>query len=310
MKKRLLIWVVTALLTTVAQAQELNCNVTINADKIEGSSKEVYETLRQAISEFMNTNKWTNLTYGPTERIDCNLMILVNSVGENNEYVCEATIQASRPVFNTTYTTNLLNIKDKEFTFTYSYEQLTYQQNTFTTNLPAMLAYYVFLILGVDADSYARLGGTPYFQACENIVSVCQTASGLTDAELSGWQYSRSGAGLGAKGRRYVMVNELMDENFKPYRSFFYEYHRLCLDEMQANVANARARIAEGLKVLRDINKNRSNNIIIPMFLDSKVDELVNIFHGGTDKEKTEVYDLLMALDPTRSNTYELITRD
>ena len=310
MKKRLLIWVVLALLATVAGAQELNCNVSINSDKIEGSSKEVFESLRRAITEFLNTNKWTNLTYGPTERIDCNLMILVNSVSESNEYVCEATIQASRPVFNTTYTTNLLNIKDKEFTFTYSYEQLTYQQNTFTTNLTAMLAYYVYLILGVDADSYARLGGTPYFQACEDIVSVCQTASGLTEAEQSGWQYSRSGAGLGAKGRRYVMVNELMDENFKPYRNFFYEYHRLCLDEMQANVANARARIAEGLKVLREINKNRSTNIIIPMFLDAKVDELVNIFHGGTPQEKTDVYDLLMALDPTRSNTYELITRD
>ena len=310
MKKRLLIWVVAALLGTVAQAQELNCNVTINADKIEGSSKEVYETLKQAISEFMNTNKWTNLTYGPTERIDCNLMILVNSVGENNEYMCEATIQASRPVFNTTYATNLLNIKDKEFNFTYNYEQLTYQQSTFTTNLSAMLAYYVYLILGVDADSYARLGGTPYFQACENIVSVCQTASGLTEAEMSGWQYSRRGSGFQATGRRYVTVNELMDENFKPYRNFFYEYHRLCLDEMQANVANARARIAEGLPVLRDINKNRSSNIIIPIFLDTKVDELVNIFHGGTPKEKTDVYDLLMALDPTRTNTYDLITRE
>lgn len=310
MKKRLLIWVVAALLGTVAQAQELNCNVTINADKIEGSSKEVYETLKQAISEYMNTNKWTNLTYGPTERIDCNLMILVNSVGENNEYMCEATIQASRPVFNTTYTTNLLNIKDKEFNFTYNYEQLTYQQSTFTTNLSAMLAYYVYLILGVDADSYARLGGTPYFQACENIVSVCQTASGLTEAEMSGWQYSRRGSGFQATGRRYVTVNELMDENFKPYRNFFYEYHRLCLDEMQANVANARARIAEGLPVLRDINKNRSSNIIIPIFLDTKVDELVNIFHGGTPKEKTDVYDLLMALDPTRTNTYDLITRE
>ncbi len=310
MKKSLLILAVISALATCLHAQELNCNVSINSDQIEGSSKEVFEALRQSVTEFLNTNKWTNLTYATTERIDCNLLIIISSVNDN-EYHCEATIQASRPVFNTSYTTPLLNIRDKAFNFTYqAYEQLLYQQSTFQSNLTAMLAYYVYLILGTDADSYQRLGGTPYFQACEDIVNAAQTASGLTDSEATGWAYARSGGGVQSTGRRYVMVNELMDRTFHPYREFFYEYHRLCLDQMQANVSNSRARIAEGLEVLRETNKNRSANIIIPIFLDAKVDELVNIFHGGTAAEKTAVYDLLMAIDPTRSNVYEGITRE
>ena len=310
MKRTLLILALAALTVPALRAQELNCNVSINSDQIEGSSKEVFEALRQSVTEFINNNRWTNLTYGPVEKIDCNLLIIVKAINDN-EFACEATIQASRPVFNTTYTTTILNMRDKAFNFTYqAYDQLLYQQNVFQTNLTAMLAYYVYLILGFDADSYPRLGGTPYFQQCENIVSAAQTASSLTEAEASGWQFARSGGGFKSSSGRYVIVNELMDETFKPYRNFFYEYHRMGLDEMQANVANSRARIASGLEVLRETNKQRSANITVAMFLDAKVDELVNIFSGADHTEKTQIYDLLMALDPTRSNVLEPLTRE
>ena len=226
------------MLVPALRAQELNCNITINSDQIEGSSKETFEALKQSVTEFMNTNRWTNLTYTPIEKIDCNILIIVKAVN-NGEFVCEATIQASRPVYNTTYTTTVLNMRDKAFNFKYqAYDQLLYQQNVFQTNLTAMLAYYAYLILGMDADSYQRLGGTPYFQQCENIVSAAQTASDLTEGEASGWQFSRSGGGFKSSSGRYVIVNELMDEAFKPYRNFFYEYHRMGLDEMQANVSN------------------------------------------------------------------------
>ena len=285
------------MLVPALRAQELNCNITINSDQIEGSSKETFEALKQSVTEFMNTNRWTNLTY-------------VKAVN-NGEFVCEATIQASRPVYNTTYTTTVLNMRDKAFNFKYqAYDQLLYQQNVFQTNLTAMLAYYAYLILGMDADSYQRLGGTPYFQQCENIVSAAQTASDLTEGEASGWQFSRSGGGFKSSSGRYVIVNELMDEAFKPYRNFFYEYHRMGLDEMQANVSNSRARIATGLEVLRETNKARSANITVAMFLDAKLDELVNIFSGAERAEKSAIYDLLMSLDPTRSNILEPLTRN
>ena len=203
------------MLVPALRAQELNCNITINSDQIEGSSKETFEALKQSVTEFMNTNRWTNLTYTPIEKIDCNILIIVKAVN-NGEFVCEATIQASRPVYNTTYTTTVLNMRDKAFNFKYqAYDQLLYQQNVFQTNLTAMLAYYAYLILGMDADSYQRLGGTPYFQQCENIVSAAQTASDLTEGEASGWQFSRSGGGFKSSSGRYVIVNELMDEAFK-----------------------------------------------------------------------------------------------
>lgn len=304
MKKTLTILTLVCLLFPNLQAQELNCNVSVNSDKIEGSSKEVFNTLQQSVAEFINTNKWTNLTFSPIEKIDCNLLIVVMAVAEN-EFTCEATIQASRPVFNTTYTTPILNIRDKSFNFTYqAFDQLLYQQSTFQSNLTAMLAYYIYLILGVDADSYQRLGGTPYFQACENIVSSAQTASGLTEGEAKGWEFSRYNRS------RYTMVTELMDEAFKPYRNFFYEYHRMGLDEMQTNVANSRARIATGLEVLSELNKTRPSNSTIGTFLDTKTDELVNIFADGTSSEKTAVYELLMKIDPTRSSTYERIQQE
>lgn len=310
MKRTLLILALAAMLVPALRAQELNCNITINSDQIEGSSKETFEALKQSVTEFMNTNRWTNLTYTPIEKIDCNILIIVKAAN-NGEFVCEATIQASRPVYNTTYTTTVLNMRDKAFNFKYqAYDQLLYQQNVFQTNLTAMLAYYAYLILGMDADSYQRLGGTPYFQQCENIVSAAQTASDLTEGEASGWQFSRSGGGFKSSSGRYVIVNELMDEAFKPYRNFFYEYHRMGLDEMQANVSNSRARIATGLEVLRETNKARSANITVAMFLDAKLDELVNIFSGAERAEKSAIYDLLMSLDPTRSNILEPLTRN
>lgn len=281
------------------EAQELNCQVQINADQVEGNNQQMIQTLKEAITEFMSNNQWTNLTFAQMEKIDCSLMILVKSVTDN-QYVCEATIQASRPVFNTSYTTTLLNLKDKSFNFTYQMESLTFQQSMFQSNLSALLAYYAYLILGVDADSFQRLGGNPYYQQCEQIVNMAQTA-GLDETEGAGWEFARSSR------NRYTMVNELMDEAFKQYRNFFYTYHRLGLDEMFTNVANARARIAEELPALRETNKKRPSNSTIATFLDAKADELANIFSQGEDKERTDVYDLLMALDPTRSATFEQI---
>lgn len=281
-------------------AQELRCNVQVNSNKIEGSNKQVFETLRQSIEEFVSNSKWTNMTFSETERIDCNILIVCNSVADNL-FSCEATIQASRPVFNSSYTTTILNFKDPSFNFTYQeYDQLTYQQSNFQTNLTALLAYYVYLILGFDADSYQRLGGTPFFQACADICNTCQTAS-METSELSGWQSSHSAR------NRYTIANNLIEEAFKPFRNYFYEYHRLGLDEMAGNVTNGRARIADGLQVLKETNKNRPSNYVVGPFLDAKAEELSNIFSGGTEAEKKEVVQLMDDIDPTRSHIFDRI---
>lgn len=285
------------------KAQELKCTISINSEQVQGSNKAVFTTLQQSMEEFVNTQRWTNMTFQEKERIECSMMIVVKSV-QDNMFVCEFTCQSRRPVFGTTYTTPTLNIKDANFTFTYQeYDRMEFQPNTFTSNLTALVAYYCYLIIGHDMDSFAKLGGTPYFQICEDIVTSAQSAS-LDNAEMVGWKAFESNR------NRYALTNNLMDEAFKKYRAYYYDYHRHGLDEMVNNVANGRARIAKDIKVLKEAYNARPATYLVGTFLDAKSDELVNIFKSGTADEKKMVYELLMDIDPTRQDTYENINRD
>ena len=302
--KRILLHILFAMCAYVsALAQELNCTVSINSDLIEGSNKQVYATLQTAIEEYINQNRWTNMTFAEHEKIECSMMIIVKEAA-NNLYTCEMTLQSRRPVYGTTYTTPLLNLNDASFNFTYQeFDRIEYQQNQFTTNLTAMLAYYCYLIIGHDMDSYQRLGGTPYFQACEEICNACQSAS-MDNIEQKGW------LAFDSNRNRYALINNLLDEAFNKYRNYYYDYHRLGLDEMSANVTNGRARIAEGIPVLKEAYRARPATYVINTFLDAKAEELVDIFRKGTDKEKTDVYNLLIDIDPTRQNTYDKINQN
>lgn len=300
--KRLWIILLSSSLTLGIQAQELKCNVTVNSDQIQGSNKEVYDNLKQNITEFLNTTRWTGLTFQEKEKIDCSMLIVVNAVA-GNVYTCELTVQSRRPVYNTAYSSTLVNMKDQNFTFTYEeFGRLEYQRGQFTTNLSMMLAYYAYLIIGFDMDSYSKKGGQPYFQECENIVTVSQSAS-IEETEMKGWK------AFDSNRNRYALTNNLMDEAFGRFREYIYEYHRLGLDQMEKNVTNGRARIAEKISVLRDANKARPATYVINTFLDAKADELVNIFEQGTPEEKQLVYETLMAIDPTRQTLYERITK-
>jgi hypothetical protein len=243
------------------------------------------------------------MTFQEKERIECSMLLVVKSV-QDGVFNCEFTCQSRRPVFGTSYSTPTINFKDNNFVFTYQeYDRLDYQQNTFTSNLTALLAYYCYLIIGHDMDSFSQLGGTPYFQACESIVTSAQSAS-LDNAEMAGWKAFESNR------NRYALINNLMDEAFKKYRLYYYDYHRHGLDEMVNNVGNGRARIAKDIKVLKEAYNARPATYVVNAFLDAKADELVNIFKKGTSEEKKMVYDLLMDIDPTRQNTYDEINRD
>lgn len=300
---RIIILLVAVTFALASEAQELKCTVTINSDQIQGSNKEVFNTLRSSIEDFVNNTKWTNLTFQDKERIECSMMLVVKSM-ENNIMSCEFTCQSRRPVYGTSYSTPVLNFQDKTFSFAYQeFDRMDFQQSTFTSNLTALVAYYCYLIIGYDMDSFSRLGGTPYFQVCEQIVTSAQSAS-LDESEAKGWK------AFDSNRNRYALINNLIDEAFKPYRMFFYEYHRLGLDEMINNVANARARIANDLPVLKEANRARPATYVVTTFLDSKNDELVNIFAGGTAEEKKKVYDLLVDIDPTRMSIYDGINRE
>ena len=300
--KRLLFCITLVGISLSLHAQELQCTVSVNSDQVQGTNKEVFNTLKQSIEEYVNTLRWTNMTFQDKERIECSMLLVVKSV-QDNVFNCEFTCQSRRPVFGTSYNSPTINIKDNKFVFTYQeHDRLDYQQSTFTTNLTALLAYYCYLIIGHDMDSFSKLGGTPYFQACESIVNAAQSAS-LETAEAAGWKAFESNR------NRYALINNLMDEAFKKYRLFYYEYHRHGLDEMVNNVANGRARIAKEMAVLKEAYNARPGTYVINTFLDAKNDELVNIFEKGTSEEKKQVYDLLMLIDPTRQTTYDKIIK-
>lgn len=278
-----------------AYSQELNCNITINSDQVQGTNKSVFNTLQKSVSEFVNNRKWTEMSFLTNERIECTMTIIVKSV-EGDNFTAEIQVQSRRPVYNSNYSTTLFNFKDNDFTFTYKeFEPLEWNESTISSNLTAVLAYYAYIIIGYDMDSFSRLGGTPFFQTAENIVNSAQGSN------LPGWKAFESSR------NRYALVNNLTDEAFKNFRNFFYEYHRLGLDEMSNNPVNARARIAQGIPVLRETNRARPSAIVISTFLDAKSDELINIFSKGTDKEKALVVEILSDVNPTQTQKYEQI---
>jgi hypothetical protein len=286
------------LLTGFIHAQELNCTVQINSEQIQGTNKSVFNTLQKSISEFVNNRKWSEMTFANTERIECNMNIIVKSM-DADAFTAQIQIQSRRPVYNSSYNSPLINIQDNDFTFNYKeFDQLEMNENTITSNLTAVLAYYSYLILGYDMDSYSRLGGTAFFQSAESIVNAAQ------GADLGkGWKAFESNK------NRYALINNILDEAFKKYRNYFYEYHRLGLDEMTSNAVNGRAKIAEGLPVIREANRARPSAFVISSFLDAKNDELVNIFSKATSKEKSEALEILNDVNPSQASRYEKIMK-
>lgn len=297
LKKIILVHIL--LFTAFIQAQELNCKIQINSEQIQGTNKSVFNTLEKSMSEFVNNRKWTEMTYANTEKIECTMNIIVKKV-EDDIFTTEIQVQSRRPVFNTAYYTTLFNYKDNSYSFNYKeFDQLEWNENVITSNLTAVLAYYSYLIIGFDMDSYSRLGGTPYFQKAEGIVTAAQGSN------LGGWDVS-----IKDPHNRYALTNNLLDEAFKKYRNYFYEYHRLGLDEMAINAGNGRAKIAAGLPTLRDAYRARPSSLVITTFLDAKNDELINIFSKGSAKEKTEAVEILSDVNPSLISRYEQILKN
>ncbi|MDD5184804.1 MAG: DUF4835 family protein [Paludibacter sp.] len=280
------------------QAQELNCTIKINSDQIQGTNKSVFNTLEKSLSEFVNNRKWTEMTFANSERIECTMNIIVKKY-EDDVVTAEIQVQSRRPIFNTSYYSTLFNFKDNDFTFNYKeFDQLEMNENSLTSNLTAVIAYYAYIIIGYDMDSYSRLGGTPFFQAAERIVNAAQGAN-----LGKGW------IAFDSTRNRYALINNLLDEAFKKYRNYFYEYHRLGLDEMSTNSVNAIDRISEGLPSLREANRARPSAIVISSFLDAKNDELINIFSKATTKEKADALEILSDVNPTQISRYETILK-
>lgn len=285
------------LFTSLAvKAQELNCKVNINSSQIQGTNTQVFKTLQTALTEFINDRKWTSAQYSVAERISCSMNITVKQHSDDGTFKCELMVQCNRPVFDASYNTTLFNFKDVNFNFTYlEFDPLELRVNQIDNNLTAVIAYYAYLIIGIDMDSMAPLGGTEALRTAEGIVTAAQN---LSETGWKAFEDSRN---------RHGIITDYMDEQMKPFRQMMYDYHRLGLDEMAQNADRGRAKITTALEELKKAKQNKSMSVLPQLFTEIKKDELVNIYSKGTQSEKEQVYNLLVDINPAQSNAWDKI---
>ena len=275
--------------------QELNCKVSINADQVQTSDRAVFKDMERAIAQFMNSRKWTSDTYKNHERINCSIFLNISKMPNIGNFSASAQITAGRPVYNSNYESVLLNFGDREWEFEYLESlPLEYNDNNYITNLTSMLAFYAYIIIGMDYDSYSEMGGTVYFQKALMVVNNAQPSN------RSGW------AALSGNRNRYNLIENINNPQMQELRRNSYKYHRLALDTFEKDPDRSRVIV---LDVLKNVKKAWSLNptaIQVITFFDSKSSELVNIFNKGQLQTRREAYDILMAIDSKR-NIYQKI---
>ncbi len=293
-KKLLFLILLVSFFSLYSRAQELNATLTVNSDKIEGN-RTVFATLERALNEFINNKRWTDATFGLNERIDCTFLIIVNEMPSDNSFRAELQVQARRPVYNSAYTTTLINFRDTQLDFDYTeYEPLEYNEYNIDNNLIATITFYIYTILGLDFDSFSPRGGTAFHQQAQQIVSMAQSQSAWT-----GWRAFESNR------NRHAVSTALTENTADIFRDMWYVYHRRGLDEMAANPDRGRTTILEALPALQELRSARPSSILLQMFVDSKLDEVIAIYSKATTTEKQAGYKMLTELFPTQSTRLE-----
>ena len=282
-----------------ALAQELQMKITINHSQIQGTDASVFENLQNTLEQFVNERQWTDLQFQKNERIQCNLNITVTKyVRDENKFECSAMIQANRPVYNSAYTTTLYNNKDNNFHFEFAeFDQLNYNDETIDNQLTALIAYYAYLIIGLDLDSFAPLGGNDVLQRCMYLVNNAQSLG------FPGWKSFEDSK------NRFAIINDYLDEAMKPFRQMQYDYYRKGLDEMANNAERGRTEISTTLEEnLKKAHTDKPLSLLPQIWLDFKKDELANIYKGkGTQKEKESLYELLMSINASQATVWDKI---
>ncbi|MDR0538813.1 MAG: DUF4835 family protein [Tannerellaceae bacterium] len=281
-----------------ADAQEMNARIIINSDKVQGTNKQVYTALQGALTEFVNNRKWTDATFAVNEKIDCTITIIVNEHADNL-FKTELQIQARRPVYNSGYTTTLLNFQDKQLDFEYvEFSPLEYTNNTLENNLTATIVYYIYLILGIDFDSFSPKGGATFFQQAQQIVNLTQSQPGW-----NGWKAFES------TRNRHAVITAFTENQADAFREMWYVYHRKGLDEMAANPDRGRTTLIESLSVLEQYKSARPSSVLLQMFADAKLDEIVAVYSKANLQEKQNGTTMLTNIFPAASSRIEAINK-
>lgn len=284
-------------------AQEFNCKITLMHDKITGVDPQVFTTMQKALNEFVNTHKWTSDEFAPAERIDCNILLNLtgnNVNGDPDGYSATLNIQAVRPVYNSTYTSTLVNYVDKDVSFHFSqFNTLNFDDNQvagtdpLAANLTAVLAYYCYLVLALDYDSFSPEGGTTFLKKAQNVVNSAPDGKGIT-----GWKAAEN------LRNRYWIVDQLLNTRFSDVRGFWYTMHREGLDSMYMKPADARNRILANLKRVYNVNRENPSSILIQFVFNAKSDELLHLLSQTPKQERGQYITLLTAMDVPNANKY------
>lgn len=281
-----------------AKAQELNAKIVINRSQIQGTDASVFDELQKQLEQFVNERQWTNLHFQKNERIVCNFNITVTKYdASSNIFTCKALIQANRPVYNSAYTTTLYNNTDNNFNFEYAqFDQIVFTPDNIDNQLTALFAYYAYLIIGINLDSFAAMGGDEVLQQCMNVANSAQNLN------YPGWK------AFDDSRNRYVFINDYLDGAMRPFRQFQYDYYRTGLDEMAGNAERGRANITKAMELLKNSHDNKPLSLVPQIWTDYKRDEIANIYKGkGTPKEKETVYDILFGINASQNAAWDKI---
>jgi len=281
-----------------AAAQDLNARVQVLSPKISGTNKRIFQTLETAMKDFLNGRKWSADAILPQERIDCNFVLNVTNWDGSSTFSGELQVQSSRPVFNSTYSSTLINLNDKDVDFIYNEGQtIDYTDQSFQSNLSAIMAFYAYMIIGFDYDSFSPDGGSPYFAAAQTVVNNAQTSS------YRGWK------AFDGNINRYWLCENLNNKLYEPLRSFMYDYHRNGLDVMSDNAAKGRKEISSILPSLQQINRQRVGSMYPLIFYTAKSDELVSLYSNAEPQERMQAMNILVQADPANGNKYQTLQK-
>ena len=283
-----------------ASAQELNAKVVINRSQISNTTEAVFEALQNSLTAFLNERQWTKMTYEDYERINCTFSITLKTYSEtDNSFTGSIQVQSVRPVYNSNYSTTVFNIQDENFNFNFQqFDQLDFRPEQVDNNLTAMLAYYAYLIIGMDMDTMAPLGGTDILQMA---MDVANNAQNLGYAGWKAFEDSRN---------RFAIINDYLDGGLEPLRQMEYEYHRQGLDRMTDNTDSARSAVTSAIVLLKQAHENKSQSLLPQIITDIKRDEIVSIYSSkGTREEKEQVYDIVFAINASQNPYWEKIKK-
>ncbi len=294
-----LILALITLLCMQTQAQELKATITINHNQVQGTDNSVFENLEQTLTQFVNERQWTSLQFQKNERINCNFNITVTKYDRSsNMFTCKALIQANRPVYNSAYTTTIYNNTDNDFNFEFAqFDQLEFNEEMVDRQLTALFAYYAYLIIGLDLDTFSPMGGEDILQRCMNLTNNAQ------NLQFPGWK------AFDNDRNRFAIINDYLDGGMKPFRQLQYDYYRQGLDEMATNVERGRTNVTTALEThLKKCHEDKPLSLLPQIWTDYKKDELANIYKGkGTQKEKESIYELLFSINASQNNSWEKI---